>query len=140
MKSLIFLIAIFPFAILHGQNSELNGMIFKGTATEITPPDVDRMPVFFNITLIFENGSLRTDAAANYSINESAYSSEIDGRRMIALKVVNFKANTSGSINDENANIEFSGEVYGDAKLSGVMTIKFHDDRKVKFNLNATAE
>ncbi len=141
MKILILLFLAISFKFSAAQTvQDLNGYTFTGTATELTPPDVDRMPLYYNESIRFENGKIYSDVLKKFSINESDYTSEIDMRRMIAVKVVSFKSTGVGKMGGEDVSIEFSGEVYGDAKLSGELKIIYSNNNEVKFIIYATSE
>ena len=121
-------------------NDDLNGKTFRGKATEITPPNIDRMPIVHNEFIKFENGKLYSDVFKIYSVDECNYSAAVDDRRAIALKVVTFNAGSSGKIDGQDVYIELSGSVVGERGLSGTITIHYPDNSEVKFLVEAKAE
>lgn len=142
MKDLIVLFIFLMSMNVSAQTSEsnLNGMVFRGTATEQTPPDIDRMPIIYDELIRFENGKINSEVLKVYGANDSKYSSELDNRRMIALKVVNFESSSAGSVDGTDVNIEFSGSIFADLKLSGDLVITYPDKSEVKFLINASLE
>lgn len=121
------------------QNTEadLNGKTFTGTITEIASTDADKVLLAYNEIIRFENGNIYFDLLSRYSVTGLPYTSEVDGRRMIAAKVVLFNSHYSGIGDDNEIDIEISGEVIGDKNLSGMLTIKYKDRREVKFKIEA---
>ncbi|MDQ3020300.1 MAG: hypothetical protein M3R36_06990 [Bacteroidota bacterium] len=143
MKKLLILFFIFSITgVIFSQTNDdyLNGKIFRGTATEITPPDVDRRPIFYEELIRFENETIISEVLKIYSACECKYTSSYDERRMVAVKSVEFISNTTGRVDGRTVEIEYQGNIYGDAKLSGVITIKYPDGNEIKFTVDATAE
>lgn len=120
-------------------DDELDGKTFTGTATEITPPDIDRMPIVYNETIVFQGGKLICESFKKYvdSNSDTFYNSEIDWRRAIAYTVVNFNSSVSGNVSGETVNIEFSGTVIAYKNLSGNLIIRYPDEREVTFFIQA---
>ncbi|MBS1553043.1 MAG: hypothetical protein JST15_13340 [Bacteroidetes bacterium] len=135
---LVILISISGFTSARGDN-DLDGKIFYGKATEITPPYVDRMPRIYDEVIKFENGKLLCETFRNYSDADSYYSSVIDERRAIAYKVVTFNSFSTGSYNGESVSIEFTGNIIGDTRLNGTIIIRFPDNSELKFIVEAVS-
>lgn len=146
----VLIISVYSFAnldfvqksqVIKNNNSddELDGKTFTGTATEITPPDVDRMPIVYNETITFQDGKLSCDSFNKYAdaSTDIFYNSEIDGRRAIAYTVINFNSFAKGNINGENVSLEFSGNIIAYKTLSGNLIIRYPDEREVKFFIQA---
>ncbi len=143
MKIIIIFLSMFITALIskaQSSESDLNGKIFRGKATEITPADIDRMPLVYDELIFFENGKLMSNVMKMYSADSCNFTSGIDGRRMIAVKVVGFNSDTSGKADGQDVNLSFSGNVYGDAKLSGTLEIIYPDGSEIRFLVYATAE
>ena len=70
--------------------------MFKVTATEITSPGNKRPAIQFNELVRFDNGKIYSTLISRYFANGCDYTSEVDGKRMIALKVIKFDASASG--------------------------------------------
>ena len=139
----IFLIMIFLYAgISYSQeeSADLNGKIFHGTAVELTPPDVDRKPLIYNETIIFEDGKLKCETYGKYGAADSYYTSRIDGRRAVAMQVINFSSQTSGNTENHTASIDFNGNIFGGTKLNGMITIRYSDGNEVKFIIEAAGD
>lgn len=126
IMKLIFCIAVF-FALIteaFSQNDAgLNGREFKCRFTEITPPDVDRMPKYFEETVYFEDGKLSFGFLKRYDSGSVPFSAEIDERRMVAFTVVNFSSSGDGKAGDFPVSITFDGSVLGYVGLSGELRI-----------------
>lgn len=121
-------------------NVDINGNIFHGKATEITPPDVDRMPQIYDETILFQNGKLECETFKKYRAGESAYSSYVDNRRAIAMEVICFRTSSSGIINGQPAVINFAGNIIGRQKLNGTITIIYNDNSETNFIIEASSE
>ncbi len=138
---ILFLISLMYGTILaQSSDADLNGMVFRGKATEQTPPDVDRMPMVYDEYLRFIDGKIYSDLLKIYSADSCSYTSKVDDRRMIAVKVISFSSVTSGNMYGQDVNIEFSGDIFADLKLSGNLIIKYPDGSEVKFLVEGTAE
>lgn len=133
---LIFFLTV-NFSFAQNADADLNGQAFIGTVTEIPNTDADRLPLVVNETIRFDNGKIYSNLLSRYSAIELPYTSEVDGRRMIALKVILFNAHYSGIGYDNEIDIEISGEVIGDKSLSGIITVKYKDKKEVKFKIEA---
>ena len=142
MKRIIFIIVFVTSINIAAQttDSNLDGMIFRGKATEQTPPDIDRMPLVYDEVIRFENGIINSEVLKVYSVNDSKYSSEADLGRMIAVKVVKFNTSSAGNINGSDVIIEFNGNIYADLKLSGDLIVRYPDKSEVKFLIEASLE
>ena len=119
------------------RDGDLDGKIFYGKATEITFPDVDRMPLVIDETISFQNGKIDSEILKEYSASDCNYYSEIDGRRAIAFTVVEFNVSTNGQFGGREAAIDFSGEVIGYARLVGTIVIRYSDNTEVKYSVQA---
>ncbi len=140
MKTLISLIIIlisFSGLTISAADDDLNGKIFYGKATEITPPDIDRMPRIYDEVIKFENGKLFCETFRNYSDADSYYSSAVDDRRAIAYKVILFNSSSTGYFNGEPVSIEFTGNIIGNTRLNGTVTVRFPDTSEIKFIIEA---
>lgn len=122
------------------ESADLNGKIFRGTAVELTPPDVDRKPLIYNETISFEDGKLKCETFRKYGAADSYYSSKVDGRRAVAMQVINFSSQSSGSIDNLSAGIDFNGNIFGGTKLNGMFTIRFSDGNEIKFIVEAAGD
>ena len=142
MKIIIFIIFILSAQFAFSQNSDasLNGKIFTGTATEIISPEMSRKPVVYNDVIRFDNGKIYSDLFNVYSADDCDYTSKVDERRMIALRVISFSSAATGTIDGKNVTLVFNGEVIGDVTLSGVLTIKYPDKREVSFDVSAASK
>lgn len=120
-------------------DKELDGKTFTGTATEITPPDIDRMPKVYNETISFQDNKLICESFKNYidSNTDVFYESAIDDRRLIAYTVVNFNSSAEGYINGEKVNLELNGSVIAYKNLSGTLIIRYPDKNEIKFFIEA---
>ncbi len=140
MKTLISIIIIlisFSGFTISAADDDLNGKIFYGKATEITPPDIDRMPRIYDEVIKFENGKLFCETFRNYSDADSYYSSAVDDRRAIAYKVTVFNSSSTGYFNGEPVSIEFTGNIIGNTRLNGTVTVRFPDTSEIKFIIEA---
>ena len=139
MKILIFLalVCISKTGFAQFTDADLNGTEFYGTATEVTSPDIDRMPVMLNEIIRFENGKVNSDFLKIYSADKCFYTAVIDDRRMMAFKVVNVQFFSLGILDGINVNIEFSGNIIGDKRLYGNMTIKYSENRVENYTISA---
>ncbi|MCY7361798.1 MAG: hypothetical protein LH629_06980 [Ignavibacteria bacterium] len=117
----------------------LNGKIFYGTATEVTSPDVDRMPKVYDEIITFQDGKLNCETIKNFSdaIEENYYSAAIDDRRAVALTVVNFNSVIKANLNGAPVTIDFTGNVIGNSRLNGILIISNPDKCEVKFLIEA---
>jgi len=117
----------------------LNGKVFYGTATEVTSPDVDRMPKVYDEIITFQDRKLYCETIKNFSdaIEENYYCAAIDDRRAIALTVVNFNSAIKANLNGVPVTIDFSGNVIGDSRLNGILIITNPDKSEVKFLIEA---
>lgn len=142
MKILIFLAFVYIADTGFSQdlNADINGYVFNGTATEVTSPDVDRMPVVFSETIRFDDGKVNSDILKIYSADNCDYTAITDERRMMAFKVVNVQFFTTGNIDGINVNIEFSGNIIGDKRLYGNMCVKYPDSREMNYTINAESQ
>lgn len=137
---ILFILTISKISLAQNSAADLNGKIFRGTATEITSPDIDRMPVVYDELIRFENGKLFSQVLNIYSANDCSYTSAVDDRRMIALKVIEFNSEAAGKADGKDVSVNFSGNVFGDAKLSGTFVIKYPDGSEIQFLVYGTAE
>ncbi len=142
MKTLISIIllsvSLYGMSVIKADD-DLNGRIFYGKATELTPPDVDRMPRIYDEVIKFENGKLFCETFRNYSDADSYFTSYVDSRRAIAYKVVVFNSTSTGYYNGESVEMDFSGNIIGDTRLNGTITIRYQDNSELKFLIEATA-
>lgn len=145
-KLTIFSILVLSLIFINIQNTysqtsaDLNGSKFRGKAEEQTPPDVDRMPVVLDELVIFADGNISGEVMKKYSVSECKYSAEIDERRMVAVKVVNFNSECQGVYGNENVAIKITGSIYGDLWMSGDIIITTADRSEIKFYITAEAE
>jgi hypothetical protein len=139
MKTLIFsvYILITSMSLAQGSDINLDGNLFTGTASEITSPDVDRMPMVLNESISFSEGKINSDVLKIYSADNCKYTAITDDRRMIAMKVVNVQYNSEGIIDGKNVTIVFNGNIIGDKMLSGNLTVKYPDNSEVNFSIIA---
>jgi len=121
-------------------NADINGTVFYGTATEVTSPDVDRMPVIFNETIRFDDGKVDSEILKIYSADNCNYTAITDERRMMAFKVVNVQFYSQGIIDGINVNIEFSGNIIGENRLYGNMCIKYPDSSEMIYTVSAQSQ
>lgn len=118
-------------------DDKLEGKVFYGKAVEITSPDVDRMPRLRDEVITFSEGKVSCEMFKDFSVNESVYTSEVDGRRAIAVEVIVFNSSIKAVKDGKEVNIEFNGEVYGGNKLSGTMIITYPDNLKEEYSIVA---
>lgn len=139
MKNLFLILFLVLAVNIYAQNSDdnLNGKVFIGTATEITPSDVDRMPVIYNEVISFQNGKMICESFKKYNITESNYTYAVDERRMTAMKIGNINSETSSLINGENVSLDFKGNIAGDTRLFATLTIRYSDNSEMKFQIEA---
>ena len=142
MKILIFLALVYIADTGFSQdlNADINGTVFNGTATEVTSPDVDRMPVIFNETIRFVDGKVDSEILKIYSADNCNYTAITDERRMMAFKVVNVQFYSQGIIDGINVNIEFSGNIIGENRLYGNMCIKYPDSSEMIYTVSAQSQ
>lgn len=122
MKTIISILLILLPLSVFAQN-DLNGKIFYGKATEILPPDVDRMPRVIDEIITFQNGVVSCESFKNVSVEQSSYSSEVDGKRAIAFAVVKFNSSARNDRDGREVSVAFSGEVIGYQRLIGTIII-----------------
>ncbi|MFZ1323429.1 MAG: hypothetical protein WAT71_17900 [Ignavibacteria bacterium] len=145
-KLTLFSILVLSLIFINIQNTysqtsaDLNGSRFRGKAEEQTPPDVDRMPIMLVELIIFADGKISGEVLNKYSVSECSYSAEIDERRMIAVKVINFISECQGVYENENVTLKFKGSIYGDLWMSGDIVITTADYREIKFLITGEAE
>lgn len=137
IKLLYALLLAASMSFAQGAEVSLDGNIFKGTASEITPSDADRMPVVFNETIIFSDGKIDSEVMKIYSAGNSSYTAVTDDRRMIAMKVVNVQFLSDGFIDGKNVTLKFNGNLIGDNMLSGNLTVLYPDNSEVNFSVIA---
>jgi len=142
MKYLLVLILLFCFKLSSAQFKEvnLNGQVFKGTATEILPPDSDRMPQMYDELIRFVNEKVYSDILNIYSSEESAYSAQTDERRMIALEAASVHFKTKGAKDGLNVILEFNGNLFGEKNLNGILTVKYPDNSEINFKILTESE
>lgn len=135
---MLFVLLLFA-SISFAQTEEVNldGNVFKGSASEITPADVDRMPVVFDETFIFSGGKIESEVMKIYSADKTGYAAFTDDRRMIAMKVVNVRFSSEGFIDGKNVTLQFNGNIIGDNMLSGNMKVIYTDNSEVNFSIIA---
>ncbi|MEO8446304.1 MAG: hypothetical protein ABI528_02350 [bacterium] len=127
------------FTQVFAQGVNLDGKSFKGTATEIKQFGADSIPKVIDAVINFSEGKISVNITDYITMMDEEYSSEVDDRRMSALTVMNFYSNSTGSYFDENVEVGFSGSVFGDGSLSGNISLRFPDNREVKFFVIAEA-
>lgn len=120
--------------------ADLNGSTFRGKAVEETPPDVDRMPVTMNELIIFSNGKVTGELMKKYSVNDCSYTSFVDERRMIAVKVVRFNAECEGVYEGKKVTLNITGDIYADLRMSAEVSVKIIDNPEILFHITAEAE
>lgn len=121
-------------------STDLDGSKFRGKAEEQTPPNVDRMPIVMNELIVFADGKISGEVLKKYSLSDCSYSAEIDERRMVAVKVVDFVSECQGVYGNENVTLKFTGSIYGDLWMSGDLVITTSDNSEIKFYITAEAE
>lgn len=120
------LLLLFVNEMIHAQADEyagMNGKQYVCRITEITPPDVDRMPVFSTETVIFENGRIVFDFLRRFESESIQYTAAIDERRAVAFTVVEFRSETAGSRSGIPVEVSFTGSVVGYVGLSGEIRV-----------------
>ncbi|HMS33752.1 MAG TPA: hypothetical protein PKC91_06665 [Ignavibacteria bacterium] len=139
MKILLLHAFLLAASISFAQGAEVNldGNIFKGTASEITPSDADRMPVVFRETIIFSDGKIDSELMKIYSAGKCSYTAVTDDRRMIAMKVVNVQFISDGFTDGKNVTLKFNGNLIGENMLSGNLTVLYPDNSEVIFSVIA---
>ncbi len=138
----IFILAVCMICInnaAHSQQLNFNDKIFNGRLTEITPPDVDRMPKVFDETIRFSGDKVFSHFLKNFSVDECPYYMEVDGRRAVAVDVWIMKFSAEGMKDGKKVSIEFSGDVMAHDTFSGELTIKYPDNSEEKYLLEAKA-
>jgi len=140
-KKIIILILIITSECFAGlRNDDLEGKSFSGTATEITPPNIDRAPIIYEEFIKFENGKFYSNIFKKFLINECAYAASEDDKRAIALRVISFIASASGKSSDgQDVYVEIAGSVLGETGMTGTIIIHY-PDTEVKFLLEAKSE
>ena len=83
----------------------LSGKTFLCRITEITPPDVDRMPRSYEDVMRFDNGRINSNFLKRFVAEDIPFTAAIDYRRAIAFTVVEFSAN-AGSGFEEKYSVE----------------------------------
>jgi len=121
------------------QGVNLDGKSYKGTATEVKQFGADSIPKVIDAVINFNEGKISVNITDYITIKDEEYYSEVDERRMSALTVMNFYSSSAGSYFGENVEVEFSGSVFGDVSLSGNISLRFPDNREVKFLVIAEA-
>ncbi len=142
MKILIFLaiVCISKTGFAQFTDADLNGTEFYGTATEVTSPDTDRMPIVLNEKIRFDSRKVNSEILKIYSADNCSYTAVIDDRRMMAFKVVNVQFFSPGIIDGINVNIEFSGNIVGDKRLYGYLTVKYPEQREVNYIISTESK
>lgn len=142
MKITLILIMVFISQVSNAQRSlvYLDGKTFRGTATEITPPDIDRMPKVFAESISFSNGMMTATTLRNFSVSETPYWYEKDERRMIATDVYVIKAKPTGEKDGTSVEIEFTGDASDGTKLTGILVVKFSDNYEETYSIEAELE
>jgi hypothetical protein len=105
------------------QFAGLNGRQFICKITEITPPDVDRMPMFYDEVIRFEGGKISSDFLKRFIAEDVPFSATVDDRRAIAFTVVEFSASGNGQKGDSPVSITYKGNVVGYIGLNGEIEI-----------------
>ncbi len=130
MKQIIFLILVGSFLLMsetevnaQDNSAGLNGKQFKCRITEITPPDVDRMPMVYEEIISFDNGMLKSDFVKKFTSSDIPFTASIDGRRAVAFTVVVFNAGGNGNRGNDPVSITYNGNVIAYAGLSGEILI-----------------
>ena len=128
MKMKVLYITIFVALAMNGSFAQdssagLNGRQFKCRITEITPPDVDRMPMVYDEVISFEAGKLVSNFMKRFINEDVPYSAGIDERRAVAFTVVTFEAQGNGRKGDSPVSITYTGSVAGYVGLYGEILI-----------------
>lgn len=142
MKNLLILVIILTSSLTFSQNNadNLNDKKFSGTAAEILPPDVDRLPMVFDETINFQNGKFYSSIFRLYGIEEADYTSFVDDRRMVALEVIKIYAEGEGSADGKKVKVVFDGEILGDTRMSGTIKAIYQDNSEANFLVSLTAK
>jgi hypothetical protein len=101
----------------------LNGKQFRCRITEITPPDVDRMPMVYEEVIAFEGGKITSDFLKKFITDDVPFTASIDERRAIAFTVVEFEASGNGTKGESPVSIAYKGNVVGYVGLNGEILI-----------------
>lgn len=133
------LVVFFIAASSFGQQLNFNEKTFRGRFTEITPPDVDRMPKVFNETISFTNDKVLSDFLKGYDVGEVTYLMEVDDRRAVAVDVWVLKFSADGTRDGEKVHFEFQGDIMSHDHLSGELVIAYPDRTQEKYLLEAAA-
>ena len=116
-------------------NNLLDGKVFYGKAVEVTSEDNNRMPVLRDEVIVFSNGKVSCELFKNFTIKETEYTAEIDGRRAIAVEVITFTSTFTSQINGTEVLVEFSGEVFAGEKLSAGMKINYPGKKTEEYSV-----
>lgn len=101
----------------------LSGKTFLCRITEITPPDVDRMPRSYDEVIRFDNGKINSDFLKRFVAEDVPFTAAIDYRRAVAFTVVEFSANANGTYSDRPVTLSYKGNVVGYVGLNGEITV-----------------
>ena len=101
----------------------LSGKTFLCRITEITPPDVDRMPRSYDEVIRFDNGKINSDFLKRFVAEDVPFTAAIDYRRAVAFTVVEFSANANGTYSDRPVTLSCKGNVVGYVGLNGEITV-----------------
>lgn len=101
----------------------LSGKTFLCRITEITPPDVDRMPRSYEDVMRFDNGRINSNFLKRFVAEDIPFTAAIDYRRAIAFTVVEFSANANGLYSDRPVSLSCKGNVVGYTGLNGEIII-----------------
>ncbi len=101
----------------------LSGKVFLCRITEITPPDVDRMPRTYDEVIRFDNGKINSDFLKRFVAEDIPFTAAIDYRRAVAFTVVEFSANANGMYSDRPVALSYKGNVVGYVGLNGEITV-----------------
>ncbi len=128
MKTGILLLMIFVAlatsgSIAQDSSAGLEGRQFRCRITEITPPDVDRMPMVYDEVITFKTGRLVSDFMKRFINEDVPYSASIDDRRAVAFTVVTFEAQGNGTKGDSPVSITYKGNIAGYVGLYGEILI-----------------
>ena len=110
-------------SIAQDNSAGLEGRQFKCRISEITPPDVDRMPMVYDEVITFEAGRLVSDFMKRFISEDVPYSASIDDRRAVAFTVVAFEAQGNGTKGDSSVSITYTGNIAGYVGLYGEILI-----------------
>ncbi len=106
--------------------SSLEGKSFKCRLTEITPPDVDRMPRIILEEFRFTGRSIASSFLKTYITEDIPFSAQIDERRAVAFTVVDFNSNAEGTKDNLPVKIDFKGSIVGFIGLNGELSITYN--------------